>query len=61
MATSWSVTLSFSLLQKHSSVEAQCVLLRGYYLLCKRQFVKAFDDFYDTLQRLEVTLVPKHK
>lgn len=42
-------------------MEAQCVYLRGYYLLCKREVAKALEDHFDTLRRLEVTLVPQPK
>ena len=55
------IIMCFCVPLQNKAVEAQCVSLRGYYLLCKREFVRALDDFYDTLQRLEVNLVPHHK
>ena len=40
------------------TVKAQCVYLRGFYQLCHHEILNALDNFFDTLQRLEVSLVP---
>ena len=44
-----------------TTVKAQCVYLRAFYQLCHHEIVNALDDFFDTLQRLEVSLVPDYK
>lgn len=46
-------------LKKNKVVEAQCVYLRGFYLLCKRDVKAALEDHFETLRRLDVTLVPQ--
>ena len=41
-----------------TTVRAQCVYLRAFYQLCHHEILNALDNFFDTLQRLEVSLVP---
>lgn len=52
---------SLSELLQNKLVKAQCVYLRAFYRICQRDFLEALDDFYDTLQRLEIQLVPGPK
>lgn len=44
-----------------TTVKAQCVYLRAFYQLCHHEILNALDNFFDTLQRLEVSLVPDYK
>ena len=46
---------------KVTNVKAQCVYLRAFYQLCHHEILNALDNFFDTLQRLEVNLVPDYK
>jgi len=55
------VIKTLSELMQNKAVQAQCVYLRGFYRICQKEFIEAFDDFYDKLQRLEIQLVPHTK
>lgn len=50
-----------SSLSQLTTVKAQCVYLRAFYQLCHHEILNALDNFFDTLQRLEVSLVPDYK
>ncbi|XP_064390459.1 DENN domain-containing protein 3-like [Halichondria panicea] len=48
-------------LAKNNAVKAQCLYLGAYYSICQGEIISGLDILFDTLQRVDVNLVPDKK